>query len=71
MSFTDGHCDTCGTPIGCGDCGGCIAYSSVVAQSDPDDGQERCQECGKDYEDFSDIGCWRCDQRSPDFGVLP
>ncbi len=30
-----------------------------------------CPECGKEYEDFSDIGCGRCDQRSPDWGMMP
>lgn len=28
------HCQTCGTPIGCGTCQGCVAYSAVVAQED-------------------------------------
>lgn len=34
MSYETGHCDECGTPIGCGDCLGFIAYSAVVSQED-------------------------------------
>lgn len=29
-----------------------------------------CPHCGKEYQDFSDMGCGHCDQRSPDWGVL-
>ena len=28
--LADGHCDACETPIGCGDCGDCAAYSAIV-----------------------------------------
>lgn len=38
-----------------------------------DDGPEpdTCPHCGKEYEDFSDLGCERCDQRHPGYGVIP
>jgi hypothetical protein len=29
---------------------------------------ECCPVCGKEYEDFSDLGCPACDQRHPNFG---
>ena len=32
---------------------------------------ECCPNCGKEYEDFSDMGCEKCDHRHPDFGVMP
>ena len=32
---------------------------------------ECCPNCGKEYEDFSDMGCEKCDRRHPDYGVLP
>jgi hypothetical protein len=39
---------------------------------EPDDeAEECCSSCGKPYEDFSDMGCGRCDQRHPDWGLLP
>jgi len=31
---------------------------------------ETCHFCGKELEDFSDLGCERCDRRHPGFGVL-
>lgn len=34
MSFENGHCDECGTPIGSGLCQGCLAYSAAVACED-------------------------------------
>jgi len=30
-----------------------------------------CEYCGKPFEDFSDLGCERCDRRHPDYGVIP
>src|SRR6266850_5193183 len=30
-----------------------------------------CKHCGKELEDFSDIGCGYCDQRHPEWGLLP
>jgi len=36
-----------------------------------EDGKEFCPNCGKAYEDFSDLGCGRCDRRHPDYRVLP
>ena len=32
---------------------------------------ETCPHCGKEYEDFSDLGCEYCDRRHPHYGVLP
>jgi len=31
---------------------------------------EVCPHCGKEYEDFSDIGCGHCDRRSPEWGMF-
>jgi hypothetical protein len=30
-----------------------------------------CKHCGKEYEDFSDLGCGHCDRRHPEYGMLP
>jgi hypothetical protein len=40
---------------------------------DPDDDEttERCDHCGKPFEEFGDLGCKFCDARVPGFGVLP
>lgn len=40
---------------------------------DPDDEEEEpiCSHCGKPLYDFSDLGCGRCDRRSPEWGILP
>ncbi len=35
-----------------------------------DDEEQRCPHCGKPYEDFSDVGCGFCDQRSPEWGMV-
>lgn len=32
---------------------------------------EVCPHCGKEYEDFSDLGCEYCDRRHPNFGITP
>ena len=29
-----------------------------------------CWHCGKDVEDFSDLGCEYCDRRHPDYGMV-
>ena len=29
-----------------------------------------CSHCGKDYEDFSDLGCEHCDRRHPLYGLV-
>lgn len=29
-----------------------------------------CPMCGKEYEDFSDLGCEYCDVRYPGYGIL-
>ena len=38
---------------------------------DYDDPSRYCHHCGKEYEDWSDIGCENCDQRHPLFGTAP
>jgi NADH pyrophosphatase NudC (nudix superfamily) len=38
---------------------------------DEDRAHEFCPQCGKAYEDFSDLGCGYCDARHRDFGVMP
>ena len=42
-----------------------IAQAAVEASlgDDFDDEIERCPHCGKDLEDFSDLGCEYCDRR--------
>jgi hypothetical protein len=55
-------CKECNCPIGQGNCGGCCAAACC------DDGppaEAFCPHCGKEYEDFSDLGCEHCDQRYP------
>lgn len=38
---------------------------------DPDPPEpECCQHCGKELEDFSELGCAYCDGRHPAFGTL-
>jgi hypothetical protein len=36
---------------------------------DDDYEPECCPFCGKEYEDFSDLGCGHCDRRHPDWGT--
>lgn len=31
---------------------------------------ECCGRCGKEFEDFSDLGCGYCDSRHPEWGLL-
>jgi hypothetical protein len=33
------------------------------------DGSECCRHCGKEFEDFSDMGCGYCDSRHPEWGL--
>lgn len=47
------------------ECPACEALSG-----DCDEPEPCCEHCGKPLGDFSDIGCGRCDRRSPDWGVL-
>ena len=68
MTWETGWCDECGCPIGAGACGGCIALSCVEAD---DYEPECCPHCGKEFEDFSDLGCEHCDQRHPGYRTLP
>lgn len=35
-----------------------------------DDPSRYCPHCGKEYEDFSDMGCGHCDRRSPEWGTV-
>lgn len=35
-----------------------------------DDEPDVCPFCGKEYEEFSDMGCGHCDQRSPEWGTM-
>lgn len=42
---------------------------TALAAADVDT-TEYCHHCGKDIEDFSDLGCEYCDARHPYFGVL-
>lgn len=37
---------------------------------DGSDCENYCPHCGKEYTEFSDLGCGYCDRRSPDWGVL-
>jgi hypothetical protein len=62
--------DECHCPAGIGDCDGCNALASCLAD-DPDHGPDRCRHCGKELEDFSDLGCELCDARHPGFGIIP
>jgi hypothetical protein len=32
--------------------------------------RDYCPHCGKEFEDFSDMGCERCDRRHPGFGTI-
>lgn len=51
-------------------CTHCPDEEQEPYELDDDYEPETCRYCGKEFEDFSDIGCRFCDQRSPDFGVL-
>lgn len=64
----DDWCAECKCPIGQGSCAGCCAVAATCEYDGfPDEDIQRCPECGKEYEDFSDLGCARCDQRHPGF----
>lgn len=54
-------------PLGC--CVLCCLDVGDEAELDDED-SECCPCCGKEYGDFSDMGCGYCDRRSPDFGVI-
>ena len=51
----------------CNDC-----FDSLGCQYDFDPGfpPQFCDHCGKDFEDFSDLGCEYCDARHPHYGVI-
>ena len=40
-----------------------------LVDDEPEPEPECCPYCGKPYEDFSDLGCGRCDRRSPEWGI--
>lgn len=47
-------------------CDACEWQGQTAADTqEPDD--SFCPYCGKDYEDFSDLGCEHCDRRVPGF----
>jgi len=56
-------------------CDACDRMYSDLAMTDDDVedflAANSCPYCGKEYEDFSDLGCGHCDRRSPDWGLLP
>lgn len=37
-------------------------------EEEPD--EDFCSHCGKNFYDFSDLGCGFCDRRSPDWGLV-
>ena len=44
-------------------------YADDLSISQPSDYEpDVCPHCGKEFEDFSDIGCGYCDRRSPEWG---
>jgi hypothetical protein len=52
----------------CQICGGFIPYGNEPWAEQPD--PEACHYCGKEFEDFSDLGCEHCDARHPHYGVI-
>lgn len=58
--FCNGFCQTCQTPIGHGQCPGCCAAACVDESFDD---RDCCHYCGKEFEEFGDLGCAACDQR--------
>jgi len=65
-------CKECDCPVGQGRCDGCCAVAVACEYSGfPDEDIATCPHCGKEYEDFSDLGCGHCDARHPDFGAMP
>lgn len=52
-------------------CGYFIPFGEEPWMPDPEpDPSDFCPHCGKEYEDFSDLGCEYCDVRHPAYGVL-
>lgn len=51
----------------CPGCPACEEYFDIIMG---DEEEPCCPHCGKPIYDFSDIGCGRCDRRSPEWGVL-
>jgi hypothetical protein len=48
---------------------GCPACDAYAAMMLGDEEEPCCRHCGKPLYDFSDLGCGRCDRRSPEWGV--
>lgn len=48
----------------------CDACERIAETAADVDTTERCRHCGKDLQDFSDLGCEWCDRRHPDFGSV-
>lgn len=68
------NCPTCHCPIGLGSCPGCCAAAHCEATcyepEEPPEAERCCHFCGKEFTDFSDLGCEYCDTRCPGFGVM-
>ncbi len=47
------------------------AYEASVEDFEESRCEDFCSSCGKEFSDFSDLGCGRCDRRSPEFGMVP
>jgi hypothetical protein len=45
-------------------------WCELNLETEDDEAEPRCRHCGKPYEEFSDLGCGYCDQRSSDWGLL-
>ena len=49
----------------------CDACERTAENAADIDTTEYCEHCGKDIEDWSDLGCEYCDRRHPLYGMLP
>lgn len=57
--------------VKCSECGLFYPHGSEPWLPDEEEPEENCcSRCGKEYEDFSDLGCEYCDRRHPLFGLL-
>ncbi len=54
----------------CHECNGTGWREDTEPDYDDDREPERCEKCGKEFEDCGDIGCRYCDRRSPDYGLI-
>jgi len=46
-------------------------YADGCAPWDSGEPRECCGHCGKEFEDWSDLGCEYCDARHPCYGIVP